>query len=148
MNKLNSEITKSLKQIKADAFDKVKKLFKRKDVILMDCTRWTTPRESDFKAYGADGKLYVKSLHDCMITKIGSYEIDNMLVEPASAYEFVTKEELKNFEKNVYPKLYAKWCAEQKQKIAEKRAANAKDAGKLRAKIAKLQAKLDAIDAQ
>lgn len=145
MNKLNREITKSLKQIKADAFDKVKKIFKQKDVVLIDCTRWNVPRESDFKSYGADAKLYIKSLDRYMITKIGTYEIDNMLVEPGDAYEFVTKEEIKNFEKNIYPKLYAKWSAEQKQKIAEKRAANAKDAGKLRAKIAKLQAKLDAL---
>ena len=147
MNKLNSEIVKSLKQIKADASDKIKKLIKLKDVILIDCNNWNAPRESDFKMYGSDAKLYIKSLDDCMSTKIGYYEIDNMLADPDHYYEFVTKEELKNFEKNVYPKLYAKWLAEQKQKIAEKRAANAKDAGKLRAKIAKLQAKLDAIEA-
>ena len=146
MNKLNSEIVKSLKQIRDDASDKIKKFIKQKNVILIDAINWRVPWERDFKAFGNDAKLYVKSLRDCMVTNPGAYEIDNLFMEP-NHYEFVTKEEIKDFEKNVYPKLYAKWDAEQKQKAAEKRAANANDAGKLRAKIAKLQAKLDALEA-
>lgn len=147
MNKLNSEIVKSLKQIRAEASDKIKKLIKQKNVILIDCNGWNAPMESDFKAFGDDAKLYVKSLDNYMSTKLGTYEIDNLFVDPDHYYKFVTKEEIKDFEKNVYPKLYAEWSAERKQKAAEKRAANANDAGKLRAKIAKLQAKLDALEA-
>lgn len=146
MNKLNSEIIKSLKQIKTEASDKIKKLIKQKNVILIDCNDWNAPKESDFKAFGDDAKLYIKSLNNYMSTKLGDYEIGNLFEDPDRYYEFVTKEEIKNFEKNVYPKLYDKWCAKRKQKAAEKRAANAKDAGKLRAKIAKLQAKLDDLE--
>lgn len=144
MNKINSEIVKSLKQIRAEAADKIKKLFKQKGVVLMDCACWNEPREEDFKTFGADARLYVMDLRSCMTMKINTCRIENMLISPEDAYEFVTKEELKNFEKDVYPKLYARWLAEQKQKATE---ANVKNAEKLRAKIAKLQAKLDELEA-
>lgn len=147
MNKLNREITKSLKQIRADMVAKYQKLFKdlkKKGVIVIDDCAWNRPNWRDFKNFGADAKRYVKSFRDNMVTKIGSYEINELIMCPDS-YEYVTADELKKFETVTYPKLYAEWLAEQKKERAAKREANAKDANKIRAKMAKLQKQLDAL---
>ena len=136
MNKLNRDIVKSIKQIKADTVAKYQKLFKdlkKKGVIVLDDWAWDRPNYKDFKVFGADAKLYVKSFRDNMVTKIGNYEV-NELVECSECYVYVSVKELRKFETVTYPKLYAKWLAEQKQK----RAANGEDAAKIRAKIEKL----------
>ena len=145
MNKLNCDITKSIKQIKADMVAKYQKLFddlKKKGVTVLDDWAWDRPIARDFKIYGADAKLYVKSLRDNTVTKFGNNEI-NTLMEYPDSYAYVTADELKRFETVTYPKLYAEWQEDQKR---EKRADNAKNADKIRAKIAKLQRQLDSLE--
>lgn len=148
MNKLNREITKSIKQIRADMVAKYQKLFndlKKKGVMVLDDWAWDRPIARDFKIYGADAKLYVKSLRDNTVTKLGDNET-NTLMEYPDSYVYVTADELKQFETVTYPKLYAEWQEDQKLIRAQKRADNAKNADKIRAKIAKLQRQLDSLE--
>ena len=148
MNKLNREITKSIQQIKADMVAKYQKFFKdlkKKGIVVLDDWAWNRPIDRDFNIYGADAKLYVKSLRDNTITKFGNNEI-NMLMEYPNSYVYATADELKQFETVTYPKLYAEWQEDQKRVRAQKRADNAKNADKLRAKIADLQRQLDSLE--
>ena len=148
MNKLNREITKSIKQIKADMVAKYQEFFKdlkKKGIVVLDDWAWDRPIDRDFNIYGADAKLYVKSLRDNTITKFGNNEI-NMLMEYPDSYVYVTADELKQFETVTYPKLYAEWQEDQKRVRAQKRADNAKNADKIRAEIAKLQRQLDSLE--
>ena len=148
MNKLNREITESIRQIKADMVAKYQKFFKdlkKKGIVVLDDWAWNRPIDRDFNIYGADAKLYVKSLRDNTITKFGNNEI-NMLMEYPDSYVYVTADELKQFETVTYPKLYAEWQEDQKRVRAQKRADNAKNADKIRAKIADLQRQLDSLE--
>ena len=148
MNKLNREITKSIKQIKADMVAKYQKFFKdlkKKGIVVLDDWAWNRPIDRDFNIYGADAKLYVKSLRDNTVTKFGNNEI-NMLMEYPDSYVYVTADELKQFETVTYPKLYAEWQEDQKRVRAQKRADNAKNANKIRAEIADLQRQLDSLE--
>ena len=148
MNKLNREITESIRQIKADMVAKYQKFFKdlkKKGIVVLNDWAWDRPLNRDFNIYGADAKLYVKSLRDNTITKFGDNEI-NMLMEYPDSYVYVTADELKQFETVTYPKLYAEWQEDQKRVRAQKRADNAKNADKIRAEIAKLQRKLYSIE--
>ena len=148
MNKLNREITKSIKQIKADMVAKYQEFFKdlkKKGIVVLDDWAWDRPIDRDFNIYGADAKLYVKSLRDNTITKFGNNEI-NMLMEYPDSYVYVTADELKQFETVTYPKLYAEWQEDQKRVRAQKRADNAKNADKIRAEIANLQRQLDSLE--
>ena len=148
MNKLNREITESIRQIKADMVAKYQKFFKdlkKKGIVVLNDWAWDRPLNRDFNIYGADAKLYVKSLRDNTITKFGNNEI-NMLMEYPDSYVYVTADELKQFETVTYPKLYAEWQEDQKLIRAQKRADNAKNADKIRAEIADLQRQLDSIE--
>ena len=148
MNKLNRDITKSIKQIRADMVAKYQEFFKdlkKKGIVVLDDWAWDRPIDRDFNIYGADAKLYVKSLRDNTITKFGNNEI-NMLMEYPDSYVYVTADELKQFETVTYPKLYAEWQEDQKRVRAQKRADNAKNADKIRAKIAELQHQLDSLE--
>ena len=148
MNKLNRDVTKSIKQIKADMVAKYQEFFKdlkKKGIVVLDDWAWNRPIDRDFNIYGADAKLYVKSLRDNTITKFGNNEI-NMLMEYPDSYVYVTADELKQFETVTYPKLYAEWQEDQKRVRAQKRADNAKNADKIRAKIADLQRQLDRLE--
>ena len=148
MNKLNRDVTKSIKQIKADMVAKYQEFFKdlkKKGIVVLDDWAWNRPIDRDFNIYGADAKLYVKSLRDNTITKFGNNEI-NMLMEYPDSYVYVTADELKQFETVTYPKLYAEWQEDQKRVRAQKRADNAKNADKIRAKIAELQHQLDSLE--
>ena len=148
MNKLNRDITKSIKQIKADMVAKYQKFFKdlkKKGIVVLNDWAWDRPLNRDFNIYGADAKLYVKSLRDNTVTKFGDNEI-NMLMEYPDSYVYVTADELKQFETVTYPKLYAEWQEDQKRVRAQKRADNAKNADKIRAKIADLQRQLDSLE--
>lgn len=148
MNKLNREITKSIKQIRADMVAKYQKLFndlKKKGVTVLDDWAWNRPTSNDFKIYGADAKLYVKSLRGYMVTKLNNFKIDK-LIDCPDCYVYVTADELKQFETVTYPKLYAEWQENQKLIRAQKRADNAKNADKIRAEIADLQRQLDSIE--
>ena len=148
MNKLNREITKSIKQIKADMVAKYQEFFKdlkKKGIVVLDDWAWNRPIDRDFNIYGADAKLYVKSLRDNTVTKFGDNEI-NMLMEYPDSYVYVTADELKQFETVTYPKLYAEWQEDQKRVRAQKRADNAKNADKIRAEIADLQRQLDSLE--
>ena len=148
MNKLNREITKSIKQIKADMVAKYQEFFKdlkKKGIVVLDDWAWNRPIDRDFNIYGADAKLYVKSLRDNTITKFGNNEI-NMLMEYPDSYVYVTADEIKQFETVTYPELYAEWQEDQKRVRAQKRADNAKNANKIRAEIADLQRQLDSLE--
>ena len=148
MNKLNRDSTKSIKQIKADMVAKYQRFFKdlkKKGIVVLDDWAWDRPIGRDFNIYGADAKLFVKSLRDNIVTKLGNNEI-NMLIEYPDSYTYVTADELKQFETVTYPKLYAEWQEGQKLIRAQKRADNAKNADKIRAKIAKLQRQLDSLE--
>ena len=148
MNKLNREITKSIKQIRADMVAKYQEFFKdlkKKGIVVLDDWAWDRPIDRDFNIYGADAKLYVKSLRDNTITKFGDNEI-NTLMEYPDSYVYVTADELKQFETVTYPKLYAEWQEDQKRVRAQKRADNAKNADKIRAEIADLQRQLDSLE--
>ena len=148
MNKLNRDITKSIKQIKADMVAKYQKFFKdlkKKGIVVLNDWAWDRPLDRDFKIYGADAKLYVKSLRDNTVTKFGDNEI-NTLIEYPDSYVYVTADELKQFETVTYPKLYAEWREDQKRVRAQKRADNAKNADKIRAEIADLQRQLDSLE--
>ena len=148
MNKLNRDITESIRQIKADMVAKYQKFFKdlkKKGIVVLNDWAWDRPLNRDFNIYGADAKLYVKSLRDNTITKFGNNEI-NMLMEYPDSYVYVTADELKQFETVTYPKLYAEWQEDQKRVRAQKRADNAKNSDKIRAEIAKLQRQLDSLE--
>ena len=148
MNKLNRDITKSIKQIRADMVAKYQKFFKdlkKKGIVVLDDWAWDRPLNRDFNIYGADAKLYVKSLRDNTVTKFGDNEI-NTLIEYPDSYVYVTADELKQFETVTYPKLYAEWQEDQKRVRAQKRADNAKNADKIRAEIADLQRQLDSLE--
>ena len=148
MNKLNREITESIRQIKADMVAKYQKFFKdlkKKGIVVLNDWAWDRPLNRDFNIYGADAKLYVKSLRDNTVTKFGNNEI-NMLMEYPDSYVYVTADELKQFETVTYPKLYAEWQEDQKRVRAQKRADNAKNADKIRAEIADLQRQLDSLE--
>ena len=148
MNKLNRDITESIRQIKADMVAKYQKFFKdlkKKGIVVLDDWAWNRPIDRDFNIYGADAKLYVKSLRDNTVTKFGNNEI-NMLMEYPDSYVYATADELKQFETVPYPKLYAEWQEDQKRVRAQKRADNAKNADKIRAKIADLQRQLDSLE--
>lgn len=148
MNKLNRDITESIKQIRADMVSKYQEFFKdlkKKGIVVLNDWAWDRPLNRDFNIYGADAKLYVKSLRDNTITKFGNNEI-NMLMEYPDSYVYVTADELKQFETVTYPKLYAEWQEDQKRVRAQKRADNAKNADKIRAKIADLQRQLDSLE--
>ena len=148
MNKLNREITESIRQIKADMVAKYQKFFKdlkKKGIVVLNDWAWDRPLNRDFNIYGADAKLYVKSLRDNTVTKFGDNEI-NTLIEYPDSYVYVTADELKQFETVTYPKLYAEWQEDQKRVRAQKRADNAKNADKIRAEIAKLQHRLDSLE--
>ena len=148
MNKLNRDITESIRQIKADMVAKYQKFFKdlkKKGVTDLNDWAWNRPLDRDFKIYGADAKLYVKSLRDNTVTKFGDNEI-NTLIEYPDSYVYATADELKQFETVTYPKLYAEWQEDQKRVRAQKRADNAKNADKIRAEIAKLQRQLDSLE--
>ena len=148
MNKLNRDITKSIRQIKADMVAKYQKFFKdlkKKGIVVLNDWAWDRPLDRDFNIYGADAKLYVKSLRDNTVTKFGDNEI-NTLIEYPDSYVYVTADELKQFETVTYPKLYAEWQEDQKRVRAQKRADNAKNADKIRAEITKLQRQLDSIE--
>ena len=148
MNKLNREITESIRQIKADMVAKYQKFFKdlkKKGIVVLNDWAWDRPLNRDFNIYGADAKLYVKSLRDNTVTKFGDNEI-NMLMEYPDSYVYVTADELKQFETVTYPKLYAEWQEDQKRVRAQKRADNAKNADKIRAEITKLQRQLDSLE--
>ena len=148
MNKLNRDITKSIKQIRADMVTKYQKLFddlKKKGVTVFDDWAWNRPTFSDFKIYGADAKLYVKSLRGYMVTKLNNFKIDK-LIDCPDCYVYVTADELKRFETVTYPKLYAEWQEDQKLIRAQKRADDAKNADKIRAEIADLQRQLDSLE--
>ena len=148
MNKLNRDIVKSIKQIRTDMVAKYQKLFndlKKKGVTVLDDWAWNRPTFRDFKIYGADAKLYMKSLRDNTVTNFGNNET-NTLIEYPDSYVYVTADELKQFETVTYPKLYAEWQEDQKLIRAQKRADNAKNADKIRAEIAKLQRQLDSIE--
>ena len=148
MNKLNRDITKSIQQIKADMVAKYQKFFKdlkKKGIVVLNDWAWDRPLNRDFNIYGADAKLYVKSLRDNTVTKFGNNEI-NMLMEYPDSYVYVTADELKQFETVTYPKLYAEWQEDQKRVRAQKRADNAKNADKIRAEIADLQRQLDSLE--
>ena len=148
MNKLNREITESIRQIKADMVAKYQKFFKdlkKKGIVVLNDWAWDRPLNRDFNIYGADAKLYVKSLRDNTITKFGDNEI-NTLIEYPDSYVYVTADELKQFETVTYPKLYAEWQEDQKRVRAQKRADNAKNADKIRAEIADLQRQLDSLE--
>ena len=148
MNKLNRDITKSIKQIRADMVAKYQEFFKdlkKKGIVVLNDWAWDRPLNRDFNIYGADAKLYVKSLRDNTITKFGNNEI-NMLMEYPNSYVYATADELKQFETVTYPKLYAEWQEDQKRVRAQKRADNAKNADKIRAKIADLQRQLDSLE--
>lgn len=141
MNKLNRDITESIRQIKADMVAKYQKFFKdlkKKGIVVLNDWAWDRPLNRDFNIYCADAKLYVKSLRDNTVTKFGDNEI-NTLIEYPDSYVYVTADELKQFETVTYPKLYAEWQEDQKRVRAQKRADNAKNADKIRAEIAKLQ---------
>ena len=148
MNKLNRDITESIRQIKADMVAKYQKFFKdlkKKGIVVLNDWAWDRPLNRDFNIYGADAKLYVKSLRDNTVTKFGDNEI-NTLIEYPDSYVYVTADELKQFETVTYPKLYAEWQEDQKRVRAQKRADNAKNADKIRAKIAELQHQLDSLE--
>ena len=148
MNKLNRDITKSIQQIKADMVAKYQKFFKdlkKKGIVVLNDWAWDRPLNRDFNIYGADAKLYVKSLRDNTITKFGDNEI-NMLMEYPDSYVYVTADELKQFETVTYPKLYAEWQEDQKRVRAQKRADNAKNADKIRAEIDNLQRQLYSLE--
>ena len=148
MNKLNRDITESIRQIKADMVAKYQKFFKdlkKKGIVVLNDWAWNRPLDRDFKIYGADAKLYVKSLRDNTVTKFGDNEI-NTLIEYPDSYVYVTADELKQFETVTYPKLYAEWQEDQKRVRAQKRADNAKNSDKIRAEIAKLQRQLDSLE--
>ena len=145
MSKLNNDVIKSIMKLNAGMIASYKLFFdglKRKGIVAIADWNWNKPLGSDFKAFGADAKRYMKSLRNDVIAKnIGSDEISELIKWP-DTFEYVTEDELKKFETVTYPKLYAKWLAERKQK----RAANGDDANKIRAKIAKLQKQLKELE--
>ena len=141
MSKLNNDVIKSIMKLNAETTASYKLFFdglKRKGIVAIDDWNWNKPLGSDFRTFGADAKRYMQNL---FAKNIGSYEISELIKWP-DTFEYVTEDELKKFETVTYPKLYAKWLAERKQK----RAANGDDANKLRAKIAKLQKQLKELE--
>lgn len=145
MNKTNRDIIKSIKQFNAETLAEYKKLFedfKKQNIIVFDRWDWNRPNVKDFRTFGNDAKMYIKSLSCNRVTRLDTYDICELIKDPAN-FNYVTADELKKFETVTYPKLYAEWCEELKKK---KRAANGEDAAKIRAKIEKLQHQLEELE--
>lgn len=152
MNKTTVEIAKSLKKLNAETVATYKQFFKdlkKKNVTVLrvfGIDDWNKPAGIDFKMYADDADAYIegrgvvdysKELHEDDLCDV---------IEFLRSYTFVAKDELEKFKTATYPKLYAKWKAEQKKICADKKAAAAKNPDKIRAKIAKLQQRLEELE--
>lgn len=143
MSKFESDIRKKLKKIHSEAAAKVRKLLKSKKALLVDTVRWDQPGDFEFKKFGPAVGAYLIS---CGVIKgPNAIDIDDLVNDPM-AFSLVTREELDEFKAKTWPKLYGKWLEGEKKRKAENREANAKDAKKLRAKIAKLQKQLEEVE--
>ena len=143
MSKFESDIRKELKKIHDEAATKVRKLLKSKKSLLIYNNYWDQPGHNEFRKFGPEVGDY---LFSCGITKSpDSIDIDDLVDDPM-AFSFATREELDEFKVKTWPKLYGKWLEGEKKRKAENREANAKDAKKLRAKIAKLKKQLEEVE--
>ena len=143
MSKFESDIRKKLKKIHSEAAAKVRKLLKSKKAILVDTACWDQPGNFEFKKFGPAVGAYLIS---CGIIKSPNAIDINDLVNDPFAFALATKEELEDFKKKTWPKLYGKWLEAEKKRKAENREADAKNAKKIRAKIAKLQKQLEEVE--
>ena len=143
MSKFESDIKKKLKKIHDEAATKVRKLLKSKKALLIYNVHWDQPGHIEFRKFGPEVGDY---LIYCGPTKSpNSIDIDDLVNDPM-AFSCVTREELDEFKTKTWPKLYGKWLEDERKRKAENREANAKDAKKLRAKIAKLQKLLEEVE--
>ena len=143
MSKFGSDIRKELKKIHDEAATKVRKLLKSKKALLIYNVHWDQPGHNEFRKFGPEVGDY---LIYCGLTKSpDAIDIDDLVDDPM-AFSCVTREELDEFKKKTWPKLYGKWLEGEKKRKAENREAKAKDAKKLRAKIAKLKKQLEEVE--
>ena len=143
MSKFGSDIRKELKKIHDEAATKVRKLLKSKKALLIYNVHWDQPGNIEFRKFGPEVGDY---LIYCGLTKSpDNIDIDDLVDDPM-AFSCVTREELDEFKVKTWPKLYGKWLEGEKKRKAENREANAKDAKKIRAKIAKLQKQLEEVE--
>lgn len=143
MSKFKSDIRKELKKIHKEAATKVRKLLKSKKAILVDTDNWDKPGHIEFRKFGPEVSDYL--IYCGVIKSPDTIDIDDLVID-SMAFSFATREELDEFKVKTWPKLYGKWLEGEKKRKAENREANAKDAKKIRAKIAKLQKQLEEVE--
>ena len=138
MSKFKSDIKKKLKKIHDEAATKVRKLLKSKKALLICNLHWDQPGHIEFRKFGPKVGDYL--IYCGLIKNPDTIDIDDLVDDPM-AFSFATREELDEFKVKTWPKLYGKWLEGEKN-----REANAKDAKKIRAKIAKLQKQLEEVE--
>ena len=143
MSKFESDIKKKLKKIHDEAATKVRKLLKSKKALLIYNVHWDQPGHIEFRKFGPEVGDYL--IYCGLIENPDTIDIDDLVDDPM-AFSFATREELDEFKVKTWPKLYGKWLEGEKKRKAENREANAKDAKKIRAKIAKLQKQLEEVE--
>lgn len=136
----SKEVKKQIIQLRAKLEADIKAKLKAANLVLFDEPCWNQPNECVFKRC-IDVKKYLAERR----VPIDGYTIRTMADDP-TAFGFATLEEVNDFKTKVWPKLKAKYEAERAAVRKAKRAENAKDIGKLKAKIAKLQAQLEELE--
>ena len=136
----SKEVKKQIIQLRAKLEADIKAKLKTTGLVLFDEPRWNQPNECDFKRC-IDVEKYLAERR----VQIDGYTI-RMVVSDPTAFGFATLEEVNDFKTKAWPKLKAKYEAEQAAIRKAERAENAKDIGKLKKKIAELQAQLEELE--
>ena len=136
----SKEVKKQIIQLRAKLDADIKAKLKAAGLVVFDEPWWNQPNKYDFKR-GIDVKKYLAERR----VQIDGYTIRTIVNDP-TAFGFATLEEVNDFKTKAWPKLKAKYEAEQAAIRKAERAENAKDISKLKAKIAKLQAQLEELE--
>ncbi len=143
MSKVENSIRQQISKAHSKVIKRLKNIIKNGNVAVISNSVWNKPSDLIFKNFGNDANAWLK--HCGVGEKLDNYDLIDILCGPES-YDFVTKSELMKFKKDIWPRLYAEWEESEKKRKAEMRAKNANDSKKIRAKIARLQKKLDSIE--
>lgn len=102
MSKFNDEIRAQVDAIDKEAWKKIKEIFKKNNVIIVNDKKWNKPDHIAFCTSNGDVDAYLKHV----LVKIND----------AGPFDFyVSAEELEEFKTVTWPKIYAKWRKEDRE---------------------------------
>ena len=136
----SKEVKNQIIQLRDKLEADIKAKLKTTGLVLFDEPRWNQPNECDFKRC-IDVKRYLAERR----ALLDVYTI-RMVADNPTTFGFATLEEVNDFKTKVWPKLKAKYEAKRAAIRKAKRDENAKDIGKIKAKIAKLQTQLEELE--